>query len=149
MGVAAAGLAVDTFRNVYTLNYASVAGLARVEPSLSQWVPAAWSTPFPQPPRHGNCDPNLAARPAAPAVRRKRRRLIRVTSAFAPATVACERVHKEPNHREVGDHRGTSSSWSSSPATVASRSGSRQRGDEPLLAALRIDPEAGDYQSVA
>ena len=39
-GVAAARLAVDTFRNVYTLNFATVAGLARVEPSLSQWVPS-------------------------------------------------------------------------------------------------------------
>jgi hypothetical protein len=39
-GVAAARLAVDTFRNVYTLNYATVEGLPRVEPSLSQWVPS-------------------------------------------------------------------------------------------------------------
>jgi hypothetical protein len=39
-GVAAARLAVDTFRNVYTLNYASVIGAPRVEPSLSQWVPS-------------------------------------------------------------------------------------------------------------
>jgi len=39
-GVAAARLAVDTFRNVYTLNFATVTGLARVEPSLSQWVPS-------------------------------------------------------------------------------------------------------------
>jgi hypothetical protein len=36
-GVAAARIAVDTFRNVYTLNYETVAGAPRVEPSLSQW----------------------------------------------------------------------------------------------------------------
>ncbi len=39
-GVAAARMAVDTFRNVYALNYASLAGAPRVEPSLSQWVPS-------------------------------------------------------------------------------------------------------------
>lgn len=39
-GVAAARLAVDTFRNLYTLNFASVLGAPRVEPSLSQWVPS-------------------------------------------------------------------------------------------------------------
>jgi hypothetical protein len=39
-GVVAARLAVDTFRNVYTLNFATLSGLARVEPSLSQWVPS-------------------------------------------------------------------------------------------------------------
>jgi hypothetical protein len=39
-GVAAARLAVDTFRNVYTLNFASLVGAPRVEPSLSQWVPS-------------------------------------------------------------------------------------------------------------
>jgi hypothetical protein len=39
-GVAAARMAVDTFRNVYALNYASIAGTPRVEPSLSQWVPS-------------------------------------------------------------------------------------------------------------
>ena len=39
-GVAAARLAVDTFRNVYTLNFGSVMGAPRVEPSLSQWVPS-------------------------------------------------------------------------------------------------------------
>jgi hypothetical protein len=39
-GVAAARLAVDTFRNVYTLNFATVAGLPRVEPSLLQWSPS-------------------------------------------------------------------------------------------------------------
>jgi hypothetical protein len=38
-GVAAARLAVDTFRNVYTLNFATLAGAPRVEPSLSQWLP--------------------------------------------------------------------------------------------------------------
>ncbi len=39
-GVAAARLAVDTFRNVYTLNYETVAGAPRVEPSLSKWNPS-------------------------------------------------------------------------------------------------------------
>jgi hypothetical protein len=38
-GVAAARLAVDTFRNVYTLNYAAVATAPQPEPSVSQWVP--------------------------------------------------------------------------------------------------------------
>ncbi|MBX3025838.1 hypothetical protein KF840_13100 [bacterium] len=38
-GVAAARLAVDTFRNVYTLNYETIAGAPRVEPSLSHWIP--------------------------------------------------------------------------------------------------------------
>lgn len=40
-GVAAARLAVDTFRNVYALNYETIAGAPRVEPSLSQWNPCA------------------------------------------------------------------------------------------------------------
>jgi hypothetical protein len=52
-GVAAARLAVDTFRNVYTLNYEVVANAPRVEPSLSQWNP---STP-------GDC-PTPAATPS-------------------------------------------------------------------------------------
>jgi hypothetical protein len=39
-GVAAARLAVDTFRNVYTLNYEVVANAPRIEPSLSQWNPS-------------------------------------------------------------------------------------------------------------
>lgn len=39
-GVAAARFAVDTFRNVYTLNYETVANAPRVEPSLSQWIPS-------------------------------------------------------------------------------------------------------------
>ncbi len=38
-GIAAARLAVDTFRNVYTLNYETIANAPRVEPSLSQWNP--------------------------------------------------------------------------------------------------------------
>ena len=53
-GVAAARLAVDLFRNVYTLNYEPVEGSPRVEPSVSQWRP---QTP-------GACPsnlPNLAA----------------------------------------------------------------------------------------
>jgi hypothetical protein len=43
-GVAAARLAVDTFRNVYTLNYETIVGAARVEPSLSQWGPSTPGT---------------------------------------------------------------------------------------------------------
>jgi hypothetical protein len=39
-GVAAARLAVDTFRNVYTLNYEVVTNAPRIEPSLSQWNPS-------------------------------------------------------------------------------------------------------------
>jgi len=39
-GVAAARMAVDTFRNVYTLNYETIVGAPRVEPSLSQWEPS-------------------------------------------------------------------------------------------------------------
>jgi hypothetical protein len=39
VGLAAARLAVDTFRNVYTLNYETVAGAPRIEPSLSHWIP--------------------------------------------------------------------------------------------------------------
>jgi hypothetical protein len=38
-GVSAARLAVDTFRNLYTLNYETVANAPRIEPSLSQWAP--------------------------------------------------------------------------------------------------------------
>ena len=39
-GVAAARMAVDTFRNVYTLNYETIANAPSVEPSLSQWEPS-------------------------------------------------------------------------------------------------------------
>lgn len=39
VGVAAARIAVDLFRNLYTLNYEAVAGAPTVEPSLSQWLP--------------------------------------------------------------------------------------------------------------
>lgn len=38
-GVAAGAIAVDLFRNVYTLNYEQIAGAPQVEPSLSQWLP--------------------------------------------------------------------------------------------------------------
>ena len=38
-GVAVARVAVDLFRNVYTLNYEPVVGAPKVEPSLSQWLP--------------------------------------------------------------------------------------------------------------
>jgi hypothetical protein len=40
-GVAAARIAVDTFRNVYTLNYETIANAPNVEPSLSQWEPSS------------------------------------------------------------------------------------------------------------
>jgi len=49
-GVAAARMAVDTFRNVYTLNYETIAGAPHIEPSLSQWepsTPGACVTPTP------------------------------------------------------------------------------------------------------
>ena len=52
-GVAAARLAVDTFRNVYTLNYEVVANAPRIEPSLSQWNP---STPKGCPHRTADTD---------------------------------------------------------------------------------------------
>jgi hypothetical protein len=48
-GVAAARMAVDTFRNVYTLNYETIANAPRVEPSLSQWNPCP-PTGCPAPP---------------------------------------------------------------------------------------------------
>jgi hypothetical protein len=62
-GVAAARLAVDTFRNVYTLNYEAVANAPRVEPSLSQWNP---STPegCPTPP----LTPSVSCPTAPPTV---------------------------------------------------------------------------------
>jgi hypothetical protein len=37
--MAAARMAVDAFRNVYTLNYETLANAPHIEPSLSQWVP--------------------------------------------------------------------------------------------------------------
>jgi hypothetical protein len=37
--MAAARMAVDMFRNVYTLNCETLANAPRIEPSLSQWVP--------------------------------------------------------------------------------------------------------------
>jgi hypothetical protein len=40
-GVAAARMAVDTFRNVYTLNYETIANAPRIEPSISQWEPSS------------------------------------------------------------------------------------------------------------
>jgi hypothetical protein len=40
-GVAAARIAVDTFRNLYTLNYETIANAPNVEPSLSQWEPSS------------------------------------------------------------------------------------------------------------
>ncbi len=39
-GVTAGRIAVDPFRTLYTLNYDSVAGAPRVEPSVSQWLPS-------------------------------------------------------------------------------------------------------------
>ncbi len=44
-GVAAGALAVDTFRNIYTLNYETVNGAPVVQPSLSQWLPHSTTTP--------------------------------------------------------------------------------------------------------
>lgn len=46
-GVAAGAIAVDLFRNVYSLNYEMIAGTPQVEPSLSQWLPQS-STPCAQ-----------------------------------------------------------------------------------------------------
>jgi hypothetical protein len=37
--VAAANIAVDLFRNVYSLNYETVSGAPSIEPSISQWLP--------------------------------------------------------------------------------------------------------------
>ncbi len=39
-GIAAGRFTVDTFRNVYTLNYESLAPTPRIEPSLSHWTPS-------------------------------------------------------------------------------------------------------------
>jgi hypothetical protein len=39
-GVAAGKMAVDLWRNVYTLNYEPVVGPEGLEPSLSQWIPS-------------------------------------------------------------------------------------------------------------
>jgi len=49
VGVAAARLAVDLFRNVYTLNYETLADAPLPEPSLSQWLPVT-SGACPAPP---------------------------------------------------------------------------------------------------
>ncbi|RZL86479.1 MAG: hypothetical protein EOP82_29785 [Variovorax sp.] len=46
-GVPAARLAVDLFRNVYTLNYEAISGSPRVEPSLSQWLPQSAASTCP------------------------------------------------------------------------------------------------------
>jgi hypothetical protein len=43
-GIAAARMAVDAFRNVYALNYETLANAPRIEPSLSQWVPSTPTT---------------------------------------------------------------------------------------------------------
>jgi hypothetical protein len=40
-GVAAGAIAVDLFRNVYTLNYEAISGSPRTEPSLSLWLPSS------------------------------------------------------------------------------------------------------------
>ncbi len=42
--VAAARIAVDLFRTVYTLNYEPVVGAPKVEPSVSQWLPVTPDT---------------------------------------------------------------------------------------------------------
>ena len=39
-GIAAAGIKVDPLRTLYTLNYETVAGAPRAEPSLSRWLPS-------------------------------------------------------------------------------------------------------------
>ena len=38
-GIAAGRMTVDPFRTLYTLNYQTVSGAPRVEPSISQWIP--------------------------------------------------------------------------------------------------------------
>jgi hypothetical protein len=44
-GLVAAGLAVDLWRNVYTLNFQQIAGPAsRTEPSLSEYLPSTPKT---------------------------------------------------------------------------------------------------------
>jgi hypothetical protein len=39
-GVAAGKMAVDIWRNVFTLNYEAITGFDGLEPSLSQWIPS-------------------------------------------------------------------------------------------------------------
>jgi hypothetical protein len=49
-GIAAGRMTVDPFRTLYTLNYQTVAGAPRIEPSVSQWIPVspgACATPTP------------------------------------------------------------------------------------------------------
>lgn len=65
-GVAAGRLAVDVFRNLYTLNYEPLVGAPRVEPNLSQWLPIT-STPCPAPRAAGA--PIGTAMACEPAVR--------------------------------------------------------------------------------
>jgi hypothetical protein len=51
-GVAAARMAVDNFRNMYALNYETLANSPRKEPSVSQWAPSTpgvMSMPAPTP----------------------------------------------------------------------------------------------------
>ncbi|MEO8604283.1 MAG: hypothetical protein ABI629_17040 [bacterium] len=43
-GLVARRIAVDPFRTVFALNYASIAGAPRVEPSVSQWIPSTPSS---------------------------------------------------------------------------------------------------------
>ena len=40
VGLAAARLQVDLWRNVFTLNYEIVQGSGRTEPSVAQWIPS-------------------------------------------------------------------------------------------------------------
>ncbi len=40
IGVAAARLVLDYWRNMYTLNYEKISGLVGAEPSVSQWIPS-------------------------------------------------------------------------------------------------------------
>ena len=58
-GIAAARMALDNFRNLYTLNYEELAGAPSVEPSLSQWFPStpdSGADPLPAPTPEG-CPP--------------------------------------------------------------------------------------------
>lgn len=43
-GIAAGSMTVDPFRTLYALNYGSVGGAPRIEPSLSQWIPSTAGT---------------------------------------------------------------------------------------------------------
>jgi hypothetical protein len=44
VGLAAARLQVDLWRNLFTLNYEIVQGTGRTEPSVAQWIPSTPGT---------------------------------------------------------------------------------------------------------